>query len=266
MSRYSRLPVFPVPLGASGATPPSTPVERVDIDATVSFYGQYISTNQQVTLQNDDEVLNAFAELLGLSLRMTEDALMRDMMMASASAYNCTGGTNGDLPTNISLADVDEVTATLQANDAWMIMSSQEGRDKFGTGPVRTAFLALGHVRLGPDLNALNGFLPRWNYAQASTALDSEFGAVNNARFVLSSVGAVTENSSRLGNSIYDVMFQGMESVGCVEQDNYSSQFLYRPAVYSDPLFQNVTLGTVFAQTPVILNDLWITRMRCTLR
>jgi hypothetical protein len=30
MSRYQRLPTFPVPLGPSGATPPATSVTRVD--------------------------------------------------------------------------------------------------------------------------------------------------------------------------------------------------------------------------------------------
>lgn len=30
MSRYQRLPTFPVPLGPSGATPPATSVSRVD--------------------------------------------------------------------------------------------------------------------------------------------------------------------------------------------------------------------------------------------
>ena len=39
MSRYDRLPTFPVPLGTSGATPPSVQPVRNDLDATVSFYG-----------------------------------------------------------------------------------------------------------------------------------------------------------------------------------------------------------------------------------
>ena len=50
MARYDRLPTAPVPLGPSGATPPATPLNRIDIDATMSFYGQYIAINQQVTL------------------------------------------------------------------------------------------------------------------------------------------------------------------------------------------------------------------------
>ena len=47
-----------VPLGPSGATPPATPLTRVDIDATMSFYGLYVALNQQVTLQNQDPIRN----------------------------------------------------------------------------------------------------------------------------------------------------------------------------------------------------------------
>lgn len=196
---------------------------------------------------------------------MTEDQLTRDMLASSASVYNCTGGANGDVPSNISLADIDDVTATLLTNDAWMILDSIEGEDRFGTGPVRDAYLALGHTRLSKDLNNLNGFISKWNYPNQNETIRSEWGSVSNVRFMLSSVGSVSPNASGLGNDVYNVFFQGMEALACVEQDNYSARFLYRPPVFSDPLFQNVTLGYVFAEVPVILNDLWITNVRCTL-
>lgn len=134
------------------------------------------------------------------------------------------------------------------------------------TGPVRDAYLALGHTRLSKDLNNLNGFISKWNYPNDNKVLRSEWGTINNVRFMLSSVASVSPNASALGNDVYNVFVQGMESLACVEQDNYSAQFLYRPAVYSDPLFQNVTMGYVFAEVPKILNDLWIFNMRCTLR
>ncbi len=132
MARYDRLPTAPVPLGSLGATPPATPLSRIDIDATMSFYGLYVAINQQVTLQNQDPVLNETAELLGLSLRMTEDQITRDMLASTASMYNCTGGNNGDLPTDLSLSDIDEVTSALLTNDAWMILNTISGMDKFG--------------------------------------------------------------------------------------------------------------------------------------
>lgn len=228
---------------------------------------QFIAVNQQVTLQNQDPVLNAFADLLGLSLRMTEDQLCRDMMMATASSYNCTGGTNGDLPTNLTLSDIDDVVTTLISNDAVMVLDKIEGEDKFGTGPVRNSFIALAHTKMAKELDGLQGFLPKWNYPNpGAKTLTSEWGAVNNCRFLLSSVGAIESKASALGADVYDIFVQGMESLGIVEQDNFSSKFLYRPAVYSDPLFQNITLGTVFAQTSRILNDLWLTKVRATLK
>ena len=54
MRRYNPLPTALVPLGNTGVTPPSVPLTAVDIDATISFYGQYIQLNEQVTLQNQD--------------------------------------------------------------------------------------------------------------------------------------------------------------------------------------------------------------------
>ncbi len=250
MARYDRLPTAPVPLGPSGATPPATPLNRVDIDATMSFYGLYVAINQQVTLQNQDPVLNETAELLGLSLRMTEDQITRDMLASTATQYDCTGGANGDIPSDISLSDFDMVTSALLTNDAWMILDSIGGEDKFGTGPTRDAYLALGHANLSRNLNNINGFISKWNYPNQNATLKSEWGSVNNVRVMLSSVGAVQPMASALGNDVYSFFVQGMEALACVEADNYSARFLYRPPVYSDPLFQNVTLGYVFAEVP----------------
>lgn len=269
MSRYDRLPTFEVPLASNefaGSTPPSVPLSRVDIDATISYYGQYVAINQQVSLNNRDAVLNATAELLGLSLRMTEDKLTRDMLQSTASVYNCEGGTNGDSPSDISLTDIDEVSTMLLTNNAWMITDKQIGEDRFGTAPVRDAYVAMCHTRLTKDLNALNGFIPKWNYPASNQSVSAEWGAVNNVRFMASSEGSITKNASLFGNDVYNVFICGLESYAVVGQDNYSSRFLYRPPVFSDPLFQNVTLGVVFAQVPRILNDLWIFNMRCTLR
>ena len=265
MARYDRLPTAPVPLGPSGATPPATALNRVDIDATMSFYGLYVAINEQVTLQNQDPVLNETAQLLGLSLRMTEDQLTRDMLAATASIYNCTGGTNGDLPSNLSLSDISEVTQMLMSNDAWMILNNQEGEDKFGTGPVRDAYLALGHTNLISSLDNINGFISKFNYPNANDTLASEWGSVNNVRFMVSSVGSISPNASLMGNDVYNVFIQGMEALACVEQDNYSASFIYRPAIFSDPLAQNVTVGYKFAEVPRILNDLWIINTRCTI-
>ena len=195
-----------------------------------------------------------------------EDLILRDYVVSAASQINAGGGSNGFNPTNLGMTDFSLVATTLDTNNAYKFMSGIEGMDRFGTGPVRDAYLALGHVALAKDLNNVNGFISKWNYPNQNEVVRSEWGCVNNVRFMLSSVGSVSPNASALGNNVYNTFIQGMEALACVEQDNYSARFLYRPPVFSDPLFQNVTIGYVFAEVPRILNDLWITNMRSTLR
>ena len=75
MRRYNPLTTALVPLGNLGITPPAQMLTAVDIDARISFYGTYVILNEQVTLQNQDPVLNEAAARLGVSLRQTEDQL-----------------------------------------------------------------------------------------------------------------------------------------------------------------------------------------------
>lgn len=95
MRRYNPLATATVPLGNSGITPPPQSLTAVDIDAKIDFYGTYIYLNEQVTLQNQDPVLNEATKRLGVSLRQTEDQLTRDMLASTATFINSVNGTNG---------------------------------------------------------------------------------------------------------------------------------------------------------------------------
>jgi len=54
------------------------------------------------------------------------------MLASTASFINCTGGVNGDNPTEITLSDTKTVVRTLLSNNAYTIMDNIEGEDKFG--------------------------------------------------------------------------------------------------------------------------------------
>jgi N4-gp56 family major capsid protein len=263
--RYNPLNTSMVPLGNSGVNPPPQNLTAVDIDAKISFYGTYVELNEQVTLQNQDPVLNECAARLGVSLRQTEDSLTRDMLAATASFINATGGVNGDMPTEITRSDINTVVRTLVDNNAYMIMDNIEGDDKYGTAPIRDAFFALANSQIISDLDNVAGFTQKAQYPEPGRALRSEWGAVGNVRFLISSIGSVFPNASALGNTILNVFITGMESYCCIEQDGYSASFIYRPAIYSGPLAQNVSVGWKMAECPRLLNDLWIQNLRCTL-
>lgn len=73
MRRYNPLATAPVPLGNSGVTPPAQTLTAINIDAHMDFYGTYVLLNEQVTLQNQDPVLNEAAQRLGVSLNVMGD-------------------------------------------------------------------------------------------------------------------------------------------------------------------------------------------------
>lgn len=265
MKRYNALPTAMVPLGNTGVTPPPVSLEAVHIDAKISYYGQYIKLNEQVELQSQDPVLNSASVRLGVSLRQTEDQLTRDMLAATASQINCTAGVNGDNPTELTRSDVDLAVQTLLGNDAKMIMDNIEGEDKFGTAPVRDAYFGLCDTDLTSDLNNVAGFIHKNQYPSPMGALRSEWGAIGNARFLISSAGSVSANASGGGDDVYNVFFVGMEAYASIEQDGMSAHFIYRPPIYDGPLALNATVGYKFAEVPRILNDLWVLNLRATL-
>lgn len=210
-------------------------------------------------------VLNEAAKRLGVSLRQTEDQLTRDMLAASAAFLNCVGGVNGDVPTELTITDIQTVIRTLLGNNAETLMNNIEGDLKFGTGPVRWAYVAMMHSDVTSNLEAIAQFIPSANYPNPQNALPSEWGSVQNIRFLVSSIGSVAANSSSLGANVYNIFVAANESYACIEQDGYSATFIYRPPMYSDPLAQNASVGWKMAQVPRLLNDTWLINLRCTL-
>lgn len=200
-----------------------------------------------------------------MSLRQTEDQLTRDMLASTATFVNCVGGADGDNPTEITRSDVDFVVRTLRGNNAYSFLTGVEGENRFGTAPVRDAYFGLGHTNLIGQLDNVNGFIQKWNYPNQQSTLDAEWGTVANVRFLLSSIGSVTPNASLLGADVYNCFICGRESFAAIEQDGYSAQFIYRPAIYDSPLAMNVSCGYKFAEVPRILNDAWLLNLRMTL-
>ena len=170
-----------------------------------------------------------------------------------------------DNPTELTLSDVSLVTKTLLGNNAYTIADNIEGANKFGTGPVRSAYIAMCHTDLTSDLERVDRFRHKNDYPSANEALDSEWGAIGNIRFLVSSIGSKLPNASNRGRDVYNIFVSGLQAYGCVEQDGMSASFIYRPAIYDGPLALNISVGYKFAEVSRILNDAWLIKLQATL-
>jgi len=199
-------------------------------------------------------------------MRQAEDLILRDYIVSAASQINAGGGSVVDNPTNLGVSDFSLVATTLDTNNAYKFMSGLEGENKFGTGPVRSAYFMLSSTELQTDFDGLTGqgFISSWNYPQTSNALPSEYGSVFNIRILTSSEAPVARNASEYGRDVYYNTVLGKQAVTHINQDGYSMQLIYRDPYYSGMLAQNATLAVKFSQAQAITQDTAIRNLLCT--
>lgn len=125
------------------------------------------------------------------------------------------------------------------------------------TGPVRSAYFMLSSTELQPDFDALlgSGFQSVWNYSSNTSALPTEYGAVNNIRVLTSSQAPVARGASANGRDVYYNFVCGKQAVTHVKQDQYSMRLIYRDPMYSGALARNATLGLKYSQGQALTQD-----------
>jgi N4-gp56 family major capsid protein len=174
---------------------------------------------------NSLPVLNSAAARLGQSLRETQDALQRDNLESSASIINCVNGSNGDIPTEMTIEDVDDVFTVLQNNSGEYITNIVEADLKFGTSPIGDAYGCMCTSRMIPVLYNMTGFVKKFQYPNIKDTLSVELGGANNVRFFISEQGSVSPNASMLGNDIANCFVAAKESYKVVRISPDHSKF-----------------------------------------
>jgi N4-gp56 family major capsid protein len=260
-----------VQLGNSGIDPPAQVPQRDIIDAQMGFFGTGCIINEQVIIQDQEGVLAWVSERLAVAMRQAEDLILRDFIVSAASEINASGGSNGFNPTNLGVTDFSLVATTLDTNNAYKFMTGIEGMDRFGTGPVRSAYFMLSSTELQTDFDSLvgnTGVLNNWNYPTNASALPAEWGSVFNIRILTSSEAPVARNAvsnaSGVTNDVYYNTVLGKQAITHIDQDGFSMRLIYRDPYYSGMLAQNATLAVKFAQAQALTQDTAIRNLLST--
>lgn len=266
-SRYDALSLFPVPMDDVQSNPPAQQLNRVDVDCRVRVFATYIVLTRQVTITNQDPILNSAAARLGQALRETQDVLQRDNLESTASIVNCVNGNNGDLPTEMVVEDTDDIVALLQTNDGEYITNMIDATRNIGTSPLGDAYGCMLTSRMIPILNSMTGFTRKFQYGTgAIDTLASEWGGINNIRFFVSSQGSVSANASLMGNDVANCFVTAKEGYKVVWQAGGKARFIYLPPGYNnDPCMLRHTAGCSFYQGQCITQDLWVQNLRSTM-
>lgn len=154
-----------------------------------------------------------------------------------------------DLPTEISLADIDDIVALLQTNDGEYITNMIGGEMKIGTSPIGDCYGAMCTTRMIPSLNNVMGFVRKFQYPNIDKTLSTEWGGVNNVRFFVSSQGSVSPSASVDGADVANIFVTAKEGYKVVFQAGGRAKFIYLPPGFNnDPALLRQTAACQFYQ------------------
>ena len=224
-------------------------------------------SNRDRWLYQNERTMSKMMMLLGQWRNNKEDLLMRDLFASSPAYVNATGGLNGDQPSNITRQAINNIERVLLSQDALNMLQSQNATPQFATAGLRAGFIGLIDSDITPDMQAVEGVQMRNNYPGNQTDYrPEEYCAVGAFRFFQSSKGIKVPNASALGATVYRVPMYGMEAIGKIMQNNYSSEIGFIPKWAVSLVGQNVGFYAKFAIARATQNQNWLSGLNVTLR
>ena len=240
-----------------------TEVSKPTGDAAESNRMDFVYVTDWVNMTVEDPVLTVAQEELGDQEGRTRDELVRDILIASLTATPAAGGSNGNTPTEITKADIDDLVKTLLGADAEFFAPKITASTGVGTSPIRDAFWGIAHTDLIDDLEDVSNFKSTSEYPKQEGVVDGEWGSTGNVRWLVSSVAAKNETPNP---DEYDLPIIGKNAYAVTDLESGSESIVkaFGSGGTSDPLNQRATAGWKMAFVARILNDNFIQLLQVT--
>lgn len=257
--RYAQLATATTEI-LEGITPPGKYLSKQDIRATVAQYMDFIHITDVLEFTCENRILNVGVSELNDQMFRTEDELIRNVLVSTASSLTAS---NGD-PTTTALneTDIETIANTLQNNDSAPVAPLIRASTGQGTSPVLPSYWALMNTALNKDLKVVTGFMNTSEYANQGTVMESERGSVNEVRFLASSVahkeGSATEAFPAATGTYYYIPILARHAYGVVSLEKANAKLIIHPrgsAGAADPGDQRQTAAWKFMNVARILND-----------
>jgi N4-gp56 family major capsid protein len=242
------------------ADPAPEQVLKFDISVTPQEFGKVVLLSRKVLLVVEDDTANGTADNLSQCMHTMLDKVTRDVWASSVAQISCLNGVNGNAITELTQIDVNRAIAYLDENNTEKMTPTVDGSSRFGTGPVEAAFWVAAHVKLKPDIRALDAFVPTSQYGAQESVLKSEFGATDEARWVTSTLVNVSSDSPPQ----YSNTFIGANAYGYVSIDQMATEMIMKPLGWNDYLNRFQSMGFTAFFNAAILDDSHIVNLLST--
>ena len=257
--RQENLNSDPVVL-SQDADPAPEQVQKFDINVTIQEFGKVVLLGRKVLLVVEDDTASETADNLSQCMHTMLDKVTRDVWAASVPQISCLNGINGLPITELTMPDIQRAIQYLDDNNTEKMTPTIPGVNKFGTGPIEPGFWVTMHVNLKPDLRSLDAFVPTSQYASQEPVLQAEFGAIDESRWVTSTLVKKTDANP----PVYHNTFVGANAYGYVGLDEVSTEMILKPLGFNDYLNRFQSMGFTAWFNAAILDNSHIVTLLST--
>jgi N4-gp56 family major capsid protein len=265
--RYLALAVSTTPL-AEGVTPGATKPTYVDVEVTIEQYGDWIGITDVIEDTHEDPVLEEFKGLQSRQMKDTRETLNINILKGGSNVFYTNGAARTDVNTVMDRGDFRTIVRDLRGSDAEYYTEILSGKPNYDTSPIGPSFIGMGHTDTAADLQNVTKYTEVKNYPDPSKAQEYEHGAVENIRFMLTTMfdswpgigGAAGTMKTSAGGlaDVYPLIIVAPDAWATVPLrgvDSGNITVVNPKPTKDDPLGQRGTLGWKFWHAAVILND-----------
>lgn len=251
---FRRLNPFPKVTTAltEGVTPDGSYLDWSKVTATVSQYGNYVTTSDLLDMTAIDNNITEAGRILGDQAGLSLDGVVREVLNAGTNVQYGDGSKSSR--SAVASTDVMSVQVIKRAVTTLKRMNAK---------PINGDYVAIIHPDVAYDLmsdekwEALNTYNPKNYYA-------GEIGRLCGVRFVETSEAKIFTGAGASGIDVYSTLILGADAYGTTEIEGGGLQMIVKnrgSAGTADPLDQRSTVGWKATKTACILTDAFMVRI-----
>lgn len=267
-----------------GVTPDGSQPTTREITAVLQQYGAYIPFTDKAYDMGQDGILMEYKDVLAEQAAQTVETVLFYILRAGTNVFYTNGTARTAVNTEYTLNLQRKVVRALKRQNVGMITSKVSSSPNFNTEAVLPGYVAVVHPDLIPTIRGMAGFIDVKDYGGASTPFVSEVGAVEEVRYITSTImtswadaggtynaaGYNTISTTGASSDVYPVIIFGKDAFfhTPLKGQNAIAPSMLAPGVprEGDPLGQRGYLGWKTWFTAGIANQLYMARVECAVR
>lgn len=243
-----------------GVTPAGSSLTVSVITATVSQYGDYITTSDVLELTAIDNIILEATKALGNQAGETLDTITRNVLVTGTNVIYAPKA-DGTAVTSRSALTIDCVlTPDIVAQAATQLKAAN-------APTIDGDYVCIIHPYVAYDLMTSEGWLDAHKYTTAENIYEGEIGKLYNVRFVESTEAKIWKDSTTPTDlAVFGCIFLGEGAYGVTEVSGGGLQTIVKQkgsAGTADPLDQRSSVGWKAITTAELLVPDYIVRVEC---